>query len=104
MTVSDHLITSRRNFLVRATAYTAAGGAVTVPIVTIPDVKARVQHHLDELHKALRDLYPQTTFFVRSKLPDQITDGSPCAVIVVDEAPVTLRAEFLAQPVPAVRS
>jgi hypothetical protein len=33
--MTDHLITSRRNFLVRATAYTVAGGAVRVPIITV---------------------------------------------------------------------
>jgi hypothetical protein len=63
--MSDHLLTNRRNFLVRATAYTAAGGAVTVPIVTVADAKARAQHHFDALHEALRDLYPHLRFFIR---------------------------------------
>lgn len=52
------LITSRRNFLVRAFGLTAAGAAVTVPIVTVADARARVRHHLAGLEAAMRELHP----------------------------------------------
>jgi hypothetical protein len=83
--MSDHLLTNRRNFLVRATAYTAAGGAVTVPIVTVADAKARAQHHFDALHEALRDLYPHLRFFIRGRFPDQLTSEGPVVVMVASE-------------------
>jgi hypothetical protein len=92
MTVSDHLITSRRNFLVGATAFTAAGGAVTVPIITVADARARVQHHMEELHKVLRDLYPNVTFFVRGRLPDQLTSDGPVVVMVSGDDPEPIAA------------
>ena len=43
------LITSRRNFLVRASALTVAGATVAIPIITVADARARMQHHADQL-------------------------------------------------------
>src|SRR4051812_13456439 len=53
---SGTLITSRRNFLVRAFGVTAAGAAITVPIVTIPSARERVRHHLAGLEAAFSEL------------------------------------------------
>jgi hypothetical protein len=44
-----------------------------------------VEHHVDELHKALRDLYPQLTFFVRGRFPDQLTSTGPVVMIVGED-------------------
>jgi hypothetical protein len=38
---------TRRNFLIRASAITAAGATVAVPIVTVADARARAEHHLE---------------------------------------------------------
>jgi hypothetical protein len=64
------LITTRRNFLIRASAITAAGATVSVPIVTVADARTRAEHHLHELHKAFQDMYPGTTFTVRHRFPE----------------------------------
>jgi hypothetical protein len=68
--MSDHLITSRRNFLIRASAITAAGTAVAVPIITVEDARARANHHLEGLHKAICDLYPGNSFKVSANFPE----------------------------------
>jgi hypothetical protein len=68
--MSDHLITSRRNFLIRASAITAAGATVVVPIITVEDARARANHHLEGLHKAIGDLYPGNNFKVWMALPE----------------------------------
>lgn len=52
------LITHRRNFLVRALGFTAAGAAVSVPIVTVASADERLRHHLAGALAAMRDLYP----------------------------------------------
>jgi hypothetical protein len=51
------LITPRRNFLVRALGFTVAGAAMSVPIITVANAKARIDHHTAELEKAFRDYY-----------------------------------------------
>lgn len=51
------LITPRRNFLIRALGFTAAGAAMSVPIITVANAKARMDHHMAELEKAFRDYY-----------------------------------------------
>lgn len=73
--VLDHLITSRRNFLVRATAFTAAGAADAVPIVTVADAKTRVGITWRSLHKALCDLYPQLTFHHSARVSVHVRPG-----------------------------
>jgi hypothetical protein len=56
--MSEHqLITPRRNFLIRALGFTAAGATMTIPIVTLADAKARIEHHQLELERAWRDYY-----------------------------------------------
>lgn len=54
------LVTPRRNFLIRALGFTAAGATVSVPIITVADAKARIEHHRRELAKATHDYYGPT--------------------------------------------
>lgn len=57
MSTETQLITPRRNFLIRALGFTAAGATVAVPITTLADAKSRIEHHCRELEKALRNHY-----------------------------------------------
>jgi hypothetical protein len=52
------LITPRRNFLLRALGFTAAGATLPIGIITADDARARIAHHQAELEKAWRDYYP----------------------------------------------
>lgn len=60
-----HLIVPRRNFLVRALGFTAAGASMAVPIVTVAAAEDRLAHHLKGVEAALRDLFPASTVQVR---------------------------------------
>jgi len=51
------LITPRRNFLIRALGFTAAGATLPISIITAEDAKARIAHHQAELEKAWADYY-----------------------------------------------
>lgn len=81
MSDEGHLITPRRNFLVRALGFTAAGAAVTVPIVTLADARERPRHHAKGLEQAFRDAYPGVEIRVEHRLrapeavigPDKMT-------------------------------
>jgi hypothetical protein len=75
------LITSRRNFLIRASALTVAGATVAIPIITVADARARMQHHADQLVAAARDYYAglDVSFIGNRHTPDDIRgrDGLP---------------------------
>lgn len=64
------LIIPRRNFLIRALGFTAAGAAVTVPVVTIVSAQDRFDHHLKGLEAAVRDLFPGSPVAVRGNFRD----------------------------------
>src|SRR5882757_9360615 len=51
------LITPRRNFLIRALGFTAAGATLPIGIVAADDPAAHIAHHQVELEKAWRDYY-----------------------------------------------
>jgi len=51
------LIVPRRNFLIRALGFTAAGATLPISIITADDAKARMDHHEAELRKAWQDYY-----------------------------------------------
>jgi hypothetical protein len=51
------LLIPRRNFLIRALGFTAAGAALPVGLVAADDPRARIAHHQAELEKAWRDYY-----------------------------------------------
>jgi hypothetical protein len=51
------LIVPRRNFLIRALGFTAAGATLPISIITADDAKARIDHHEAELKKAWQDYY-----------------------------------------------
>jgi hypothetical protein len=55
------LITSRRNFLIRALGFTAAVAAVTVPIITVADLRDRCQFHAEALYRACQEYYAAST-------------------------------------------
>jgi hypothetical protein len=57
--VSEHkLITPRRNFLIRALGFTAAGATVSIPVLLADDPHKRAALHLAELVKAMQEIYP----------------------------------------------
>jgi hypothetical protein len=57
--MSEHkLITPRRNFLIRALGFTAAGATVSIPVLLADDPHKRAELHLAELVKALQEVYP----------------------------------------------
>jgi hypothetical protein len=62
MTVQENptLIVPRRNFLIRALGFTAAGATLPISIITADDARARVDHHEAELRKAWQDYYGPT--------------------------------------------
>jgi hypothetical protein len=55
------LITPRRNFLIRALGFTAAGATLPIGLVAADDPRARIKHHQAELEKAWRDYYGPAT-------------------------------------------
>ena len=59
MTMQENptLIVPRRNFLIRALGFTAAGATLPISIITADDAKARMDHHEAELRKAWQDYY-----------------------------------------------
>jgi hypothetical protein len=57
--MSEHkLITPRRNFLIRALGFTAAGATVSIPVLLADDPHKRATLHLAELVKAMQEIYP----------------------------------------------
>jgi hypothetical protein len=64
--MSEHqLITPRRNFLIRALGFTAAGVTMPIPIVTLADAKTRIDHHKAALMQAWSDYYAGTNCMVQ---------------------------------------
>jgi hypothetical protein len=59
------LITPRRNFLIRALGFTAAGVTMPIPIITLADAKTRIEHHKRGLCDAWRDYYAGATCSVQ---------------------------------------
>ena len=57
MSEQPTLIVPRRNFLIRALGFTAAGVTMPIGIITADDAKARIAHHQGELERAWRDYY-----------------------------------------------
>ena len=49
------LITPRRNFLIRALGFTAAGATLPISIIAADDAGARIAHHQTELERTWRD-------------------------------------------------
>jgi hypothetical protein len=68
MKTSEHqLITPRRNFLIRALGFTAAGATVSIPVLLADNPQKRVDYHLEELRKALQEQYPEARLIARSR-------------------------------------
>ena len=64
------LIVPRRNFLIRALGFTAAGAALPVPVVAMPSAADRLAHHLKGVETALGDLFPASQVHVRGNCLD----------------------------------
>src|SRR5260370_16158978 len=79
------LITPRRNFLIRALGFTAAGATLPIGIVAADDPAARIAHHQAELEKAWRDHYrpaPLPTYAgVRPPRPTYTSHSRPWAAL-----------------------
>lgn len=60
------LIVPRRNFILRALGFTAAGAALSVPIVAAETPADRIAYHRAELEKAFREYYAGAPVIVRS--------------------------------------
>lgn len=52
------LITPRRNFLIRALGFTAAGATLAVPVVALDTPEARLAHHMKGVGTAMQELFP----------------------------------------------
>jgi hypothetical protein len=91
--MTEHtLITPRRNFLIRALGFTAAGATLSIPVVLADSPQKRVEHHLQELNKALQEIYPEqrllAAFRPRSDFEMTIPD-----VLSPDQIVATVRSE-----------
>lgn len=76
--MSEHtLITPRRNFLIRALGFTAAGVTMPIPIVTLADAKTRIDHHKAGLAAAWSDYYAGAKCTVQGNdlEPHYVIDG-----------------------------
>src|SRR5882757_2610945 len=76
--MSEHqLITPRRNFLIRALGFTAAGATMQIPIVTLADAKSRIEHHKSALMAAWSDYYAGAHCDVKgnNQPPDFVIEG-----------------------------
>ncbi len=97
-----HLITSRRNFLVRATAFTAAGAAVAVPIVAVEGLRERVIFQAKALENACKDYYAglDVRLIGNRHRPQDIRDGFlPGTWMVIASVPKSesRASDFLAE-------
>ena len=72
------VIVPRRNFLIRALGFTAAGASMAIPVVALQSPEERIAHHFKELEAAFRDLYPGRPFRVITEINDRV----PFALIV----------------------
>ncbi len=102
------LVTSRRNFLVRAFGLTAAGATCAVPIITMASAQERIAHHLKGLEDAYRDLYPGVPVLVRGNdmPPELVLDAErggsiACHFVTAGPHPDWTR-RYRADPVPMV--
>jgi hypothetical protein len=89
------LITSRRNFIVRALGFTAAGATMAVPVLAVSSVQDRIRHHLKGLEAAYRDLYPGAPVVVRSL-------DAPAAAVIDREVNEVAVSMVLAGPMSAL--
>lgn len=60
------LIVPRRNFILRALGFTAAGAALSVPVLAVETPADRIAYHRAELEKAFREYYAGVPVAVRS--------------------------------------
>jgi hypothetical protein len=73
------VIVPRRNFLIRALGFTAAGASMVLPVVALQSPEERIAHHFKELEAALRDRYPGRHNW---RAITEFNDAHPIALIV----------------------
>jgi hypothetical protein len=56
--MSNLLLTHRRNFIVRALGFTAAGATMAVPVLAAPTPEDRIRYQLKGLEQAFQEHYP----------------------------------------------
>ena len=83
--MSEHLITPRRNFLIKAFGFTAAGATMSIPIVTLANAKSRIEHHKKGLTEAWQDYYAGAKCMVQGNDLDPVIllgqpNGGACLV------------------------
>lgn len=78
------LITPRRNFLIRALGFTAAGATMAIPITTLASAEQRIKHHKNELMNAWEDYYAgfQCTVQGNGHTPDFIREYDHGACLI----------------------
>jgi hypothetical protein len=77
--MTEHqLITPRRNFLIRALGFTAAGATMAIPVVTLASAKSRIDHHKAGLMAAWEDYYAGAKCSVRGndQEPHYLLEGT----------------------------
>jgi hypothetical protein len=82
--MSEHqLITPRRNFLIRALGFTAAGATVSIPIITPANAKERIDLHAKQLEKAWGDYYAGLNVSMQGNdaLPEHVMQGGGACLI-----------------------
>ena len=86
------LITGRRNFLVRALGFTAAGATLTVPVVAMETPLERIHHHMKGLEQAFADYYgpgiPITPSFTETTPANISRDPTMAAYAIVRAGPM----------------
>ena len=86
MSATPTLIVPRRNFLIRALGFTAAGASVAVPVTTLASPEERFRHHVEGVAAAMRELYPHRACDVTIAgnaiydVQDRSTDGPFVAI------------------------
>jgi hypothetical protein len=82
--INEPALIVRRNFLIRALGFTAAGAALPIPLIVAETAEARIAYHLQEACRALRELHPAASFHPAFRRPapwEIITAGDIVAVI-----------------------
>ena len=67
--MSEHkLITPRRNFLIRALGFTAAGATVSIPVLVTETPQQRLDFHLAEIAQMIHQQDPEATQSGRTRV------------------------------------
>lgn len=84
------VLIARRNILVRALGFTAAGATLPIPLIVADTAEARISHHLAEVCRALAELHPGFSFqkAFRRRAPWEIVTAGDIVAVVKVGAPL----------------